>query len=103
MLRISLVGEGVQGVTLRLEGRVVGPWIAELREACEKVLVEKQTLMLDLSEVWFADRAALALLLHLRSQGVVLSGCSPFLSQELKAAEMAGRTIQKRKGGNSEN
>lgn len=88
MLRISLVGEGVQGVTLRLEGRVVGPWIAELREACETALAHKQTLVLDLSEVMFASRAGLALLLDLRAQGVVLAGCSPFLSQQLEAAEV---------------
>jgi anti-anti-sigma regulatory factor len=100
MLRISLVVEGVRGVTFRLEGRVVGPWVAELREACEKVLEEKRGLTLDLSEVMFASRAGLALLLELKAQGVVLSGCSPFLQEELKAAGMATGTIQKRTGGN---
>jgi hypothetical protein len=99
MLRISLVGEGAHGVTLRLEGRVVGPWVAELREACEKVLAEKRTLTLDLSEVLFATRAGLALLLDLSAQGVVLSGCSPFLREELKAAGLANGTIQEKTGG----
>jgi anti-anti-sigma regulatory factor len=88
MLRISLPVEGVRGVTLRLEGRVVGPWVAELREACEKVLEERPGLILDLSGVMFASRAGLTLLLELKAQGVVLSGSSPFLSQELKAADV---------------
>jgi anti-anti-sigma regulatory factor len=88
MLRISLAVEGVRGLTFRLEGRVVGPWVGELRQACEKVLEEKRSLTLDLSEVMFASRAGLALLLELKAQGVVLSGCSPFLSQELKAADV---------------
>ena len=88
MLRISFFGEGVQGVTLQLEGRVVGPWVAELREACEKVLEETRGLALDLSEVMYASRDGVALLLELKAQGVELSGCSPFLSQELKAADV---------------
>jgi hypothetical protein len=87
MLRISLGVECVRGVTLRLEGRVVGPWVAELREACQKVLEDKRGLTLNLAEVMFASRAGLTLLLELKAQGVVLSGCSPFLSQELKAAD----------------
>jgi hypothetical protein len=88
MLRISLVGESVGDLTLRLEGRVVGPWIAELREACRKVLGEKRGLTLDLSEVMFASREGVALLLALKAQGVVLSACPPFLSLELNAADV---------------
>ena len=86
MLRISVVGKGVGDVTFRLEGRVLGPWVAELREACGKVLGEKRGLTLDLSEVMFASREGVALLLELKAQGVLLSGCPPFLSLELKAA-----------------
>jgi hypothetical protein len=88
MLRISLIVEGVRGVIFRLEGRVVGPWVAELRKACEKVLEEKRGLTLELSEVMFASREGVALLRELKAQGVVLSGCSPFLSQELKVGDV---------------
>ena len=87
MLRISVVSQGVGDMTLRVEGRVMGPWVAELREACGKVLGEKRGLTLDLSEVMFASREGVALLLELKAQGVVLSGCPPFLSLELKAAD----------------
>ena len=89
MLRISLVGKSAHAVTLRVEGRVIGPWVSVLREACEKVLAEGDVLTLDLSEVMFADRAGLALLLDMRSQGVVLSECSAFLSEELRASGVA--------------
>ena len=88
MLRISETVERDRAVTFRLEGRVVGPWVAELREACRKVLEEKQDLTLDLSEVMFASRAAVTLLLELKAQGVVLSGCSPFLRQALRSADV---------------
>ena len=88
MLRISQAADGDRAVTFRLEGRVVGPWVAELREACQKVLEDKRGLTLDLSEVMFASRAAVTLLLELKAQGVVLSGCSPFLRQALMAADV---------------
>ena len=88
MPRISQTVERDRAVTFRLEGRVVGPWVAELREACRRVLEEKRGLTLDLSEVMFASRAAVTLLLELKAQGVVLSGCSPFLSQALKSADV---------------
>jgi hypothetical protein len=88
MPRISQTVERDRAVTFRLEGRVVGPWVAELREACRRVLEEKRGLTLDLSEVMFASRAAVTLLLELKAQGVVLSGCSPLLSQTLKSAEV---------------
>ena len=87
MLRISQAVEG-GAVTFRLEGRVGGPWVAELREACHKVLKEKRGLTLDLSEVIFASREGVTLLLELKAQGVVLSRSSPFLSQELNAADV---------------
>jgi anti-anti-sigma regulatory factor len=92
MLRISLVCEGAQAVVLRLEGRLVGQWVSVLRETCEKVLAEKRTIALDVSEVMFASRAGLALLLDLAAQGVGLSRCSPFLSEELKAAGLCTGT-----------
>jgi ABC-type transporter Mla MlaB component len=102
MLRISLVREGTHAVVLRLEGRLVGPWVSVLREACEKALAEKRTPALDLSEVIFASRTGLALLLDLSTQGVVMSRCSPFLSEELKAAGLCNGTSQDRTGGDGD-
>ena len=85
MLKISEPTPADHAVTLKLEGRVIGPWVAELKSACEKHLAEKHAVKLDFADVSFADRAGLALLLRLRSQGVTLVNCSPFLAEELKA------------------
>ena len=73
-------------VTLKLEGRLVGPWVAELKRACEPHLPERRAISLDLADVTFADEAGLSLLLRLRTQGVTLMNCSPFLEEELRAA-----------------
>lgn len=73
-------------VTLKLEGRLVGPWVTELKNACEQHLPEHRAISLDLADVTFADGAGLSLLLRLRAQGVTLMNCSPFLEEELRAA-----------------
>ena len=90
MLRISPVESGNHHtracVLLRLEGRVVGPWVAELGMACEKILGEGQALELDLAEVSFLDPAGISLLANVRSRGVELVDCSPFIAEQLKGA-----------------
>ena len=73
-------------VTLKLEGRLIGPWVAELKNACEHHLAARKPVSLDVADVSFADRAGLALLLHLRARGVKLLNCSPFLEEELRTA-----------------
>lgn len=86
MLKITLM-ESTQAMSqLRLEGRVAGPWVGEVRRACEKFLEEGQSLRLDLSEVSFADVSGVAALASLRNRGVMLVGCSPFIFEQLKTA-----------------
>lgn len=84
MLKISLENGGDDAVTLRLEGRIAGPWIAELRDVCEKLLKENQRVSLLMADVAFLDRSAAQLLARLKSRGVVLTDCSPFTAEQLK-------------------
>ena len=74
-------------VTLKLEGRLIGPWVAELKNACEQHLAAKQSINLDFADVTFADGTGLALLLRLRARGVTLLNCSPFLEEELRTVQ----------------
>lgn len=90
MLRISPIQSGNHHAILRLEGTVAGPWVAELKEVCEKVVSEGRALELDLAEVTFLDQPAAALLLNFRSQGIPLVGCSPFVAEQLKTSEGSG-------------
>ena len=62
MLKISQAGKANHSVTLKLEGRVVGPWVGELRQVCETLLTEGRALKLDLADVTFADASGVAAL-----------------------------------------
>ena len=72
-------------MVLRLEGRVVGPWVEELRRACELAIERRRAVTVDLAGVWFVERDGLALLARLRHRRVALANCSAFVSEQLKA------------------
>ena len=85
MLRITSVEGGNQKVVLRLEGRVSGPWVRELGEACQKVLNVGKTLVLNLAEVTFLDGDAIELLKSIQTRGVEFADCSMFVTEQLKS------------------
>lgn len=84
MLKISKVESVNHAVVLRLEGRIVGPWVTELQKSCEEALAEGRSLNLHLADVEFMDTSAVALLSRLRSSGVALLESTPFVSEQLK-------------------
>lgn len=84
MLRISQTKAINHAVILRLEGRVVGPWVTELQAACEEVLTTGRPLKLHLGDVEFMDAQGVVLLSSLRSRGVSLLECPPFAAEQLK-------------------
>lgn len=86
MLKISQIGPVTPAVILRLEGRIVGPWVAELRRACEEALTADRPLKLHLADVEFMDAQGVALLSGLGSRGVALLECPPFAAEQLKRA-----------------
>ena len=55
MLKVTQVAQDNQSVTLKVEGRIVGPWVNELRQECGKCLARRSKIILDLSGVSFAD------------------------------------------------
>ena len=85
MLRIEPNKETVETETLRLEGRVIGPWVDELRRSCEGILSAGSGLTLDLSEVSFIDRDGVELFRKLRNRRVAIVNCSRFVAEQLKA------------------
>ncbi len=85
MLRIEIMEPANGDPTLRLEGRVIGPWVAELRRMCEPLLAAGAKLTLDLSDVSFVDRDGVELFESLRKRQVVLLNCSLFVAEQLKA------------------
>lgn len=85
MLKISEDRRGQQAITLRLEGRIIGPWVDELRDVCESLARDGAKLTLDLEDVVFADNGAVALLTELQNQGTTLIRLSPFVEEQMKS------------------
>jgi ABC-type transporter Mla MlaB component len=85
MLRITVVESSKIAVTLRVEGRITGPWVEELRTACNvHTFPDEVQLSLELADISFADAAGIALLRELRNRGVGLMRTTPFLAEQLK-------------------
>lgn len=91
MIRIAFVDGPGRAVTMRVEGRLVGPWVTELRRSCEQAFDDGRRLILDLADVSFVDDEGLALLRSLRENRMALTNCSPFLSEQLRGGELHAR------------
>jgi len=75
-------------VVLRLEGKMRGQWVDELRHLSSEILQKPANrLVLDLAEITFIDTAGLELLHELSSRHVILNNSSLFVTHQLKAME----------------
>lgn len=82
MLRIHIEKER-DTLTLRLEGKLVHPWVDELVQVWMEVsdgLVPGQPIRIDLEAVSFVDVRGRGILASLRRLGCELSGSGPFIS-----------------------
>lgn len=77
MLRITQSKLNEETDQLLLEGRLVGPWVDELKTVTDKLATR---IRLNLSGLTFADADGLALLARLVEQGVEIGGCSGFVA-----------------------
>jgi hypothetical protein len=85
MLRITVVESSRSAVSLRVEGRITGPWVEELRTACDvHTSPDEVQLSLELADVSFVDGAGIVLLKELRTRGVGLLRATPYLAEQLK-------------------
>ena len=86
MLRIERILDANQTV-LRAAGRLTGPWVAELSRAIAGA--PQGRIVVDLTDVSFADNDGLAFLLSLATEPRVALRCSPFLTEQLSTASKA--------------
>ena len=77
MLRITHSGY-MQVVAVHLHGKLVGPWVEELRQTVAR-LGRDAAIRLNLEHLSFADAAGLALLCQLRREGVDLVRVQPLI------------------------
>jgi len=88
MLKIAENGRSLdRAITLRLQGRVIGPWVQEVHKACAVHLDNGRPLRIDLAEVQFMDREGIRLFQELLRRQVLLINCPPFITEQLQ--EMA--------------
>ncbi len=84
MLRITQLVSEDRLLTLRLEGKIVGPWVEELERTCSPLLAKHPATTIELAGITFLDAAGAELLLRLQEQGVSLTGGSSFLREYLE-------------------
>lgn len=71
-------------VTIHLEGKLLAPWVEELRAMVEENAGGRQ-LRLDLAAMTYVDAAGAELLTGLRSRGVEIVASSAFVAELLEA------------------
>ena len=84
MLKISIINDSEQAIEFQLEGKLVGPWVEELRKLSDEALSQQKNVSLDLERVWFVDSRGVTLLRDLAKRQVSELNCSQFVSQQLK-------------------
>ncbi|HEX5410680.1 MAG TPA: STAS domain-containing protein [Terriglobia bacterium] len=91
MLRVTVVESSDSSVRLRVEGRLTGHSVEELRKSCElHALADDMKLALDLGDVSFADADGIQLLGYLRSRGAIILNLVPYLALQLRVSESGG-------------
>jgi ABC-type transporter Mla MlaB component len=84
MLRITQIDSQNSHRILKLEGKLLEPWVPEVLRACSPHEGRLATTSLDLSALTFADQAGLKLLRELLDSGITVSACSGFVSALLQ-------------------
>jgi RNA polymerase sigma-70 factor (ECF subfamily) len=85
VLRISVTSDSEVSIHFQLEGKLIGPWVEELRQLSNTALLGNKTVTLDLKKLWFTDLAGAGLLRDLHRRQVSQINCSQFITQQLLA------------------
>jgi anti-anti-sigma regulatory factor len=83
VLRITL-HHSSRATTLKLEGKLLGPWVQELREAVLAARTKSHPVQLDLKDLDYADLAGAELLRELVKEGATIATCSGFVAELLE-------------------
>jgi ABC-type transporter Mla MlaB component len=85
MLRITWIDPDGTGSnrTLKLEGKLLGPWVDELNRTCEEFEIRPGCLCLNLAAVTFVDAAGIQLLNGLIQRGATIAERSAFIEEVL--------------------
>ena len=83
MLRVTQASTGENGAILKLEGKLIQPWVDEVSSLLNEGKLSDGS-RLDLSSLTFIDEAGANLLLRLLGQGFQIESCSPYVAELLQ-------------------
>jgi hypothetical protein len=83
VLKITRLSRKGRGLTIKVEGQILGPWLGTLRAACTARGRRPRRLRLDLAAVTYVDAAGVQLLRELMAEGVAIAACSSFVGELL--------------------
>jgi hypothetical protein len=84
MLMITHIEGRDMTLTLKLEGKLLEPWIGELQTVCEAFKVPPDRVLLDLGTLTFVDLAGVRFLDRLIRDGARVIACSGFIAELLQ-------------------
>lgn len=81
-------------MTIKLEGRIAGPWVEELRRSWFFLApsVGSKDLRVDLRDVTFVDAAGMHLLTDIRKKGAGFLADTPMMKYLVEEIERDGRS-----------
>jgi hypothetical protein len=83
VLKITEIAQNDSGRAFKLEGKLLGPWVNELRNVCMQPPGRLEQVGLDLAAVTFVNTAGAELLRELIRQGIIITQCSAFVAELL--------------------
>lgn len=94
MLKIT-VHDSAGELRFKLEGRLSGAWVGELRQCWKTALstLRDRKTTLDLGEVDYVDSDGACLLSEMFQQGVALKASTPLIRELVQEIERSGRCV----------
>jgi hypothetical protein len=89
MLRVTRIAHMNRTQAIKLEGKLLGPWVDEVSKACAAGADPSCRINLDLSALIFVDAAGERLLRELIARGIQVVACSSYVAELLRSS--AGR------------
>ena len=84
MLKITATPRRDRSTLLKLEGKLLEPWLGELAAACEPFTDCPEYLRLDLAAVSFVDPIGFRFLLDWVRRGALVESCSGLVAEMLR-------------------
>jgi anti-anti-sigma regulatory factor len=81
VLKVTRLSRNSPVTTIKLEGQLLEPWVAVVRDVCARRGHLSKRLSLDLTAVTYADAAGTQLLHDLVREGVEIAECSNFIRE----------------------